>query len=95
MADKFPFGSRRGAIKAAPNDFARCVLLGNLGALFLSAGKLNEALATLHHSIEMGIQIGSIAKSNTAGGAISLLDTKSRFRIRMCRGWKGAMECVI
>ena len=51
----------------SPNVFATSLLLGNLGALLLSAGQLQGALQELEKAIQLGIQIGSTAQANTAG----------------------------
>ena len=62
----------RGAIAVSPNIFATSVLMGNLGALLLSAGQLREALQELEKAIQLGIQIGSTAQANTAGKKLAL-----------------------
>lgn len=57
----------RGAIRASPNELAASTLMGNLGALLMSGGRMQEALEQLDESISLGTSLGDMSLANVAG----------------------------
>jgi len=59
--------SCRAAIKASPNQFVASTLTGNLGALLMSGGRMQEALDQLDDCIAVSATLGEQAASSVAG----------------------------
>jgi hypothetical protein len=61
----------RVAIKTSPNKLVASTLMGNLGALLMSGGRMQEALEQLDESISLGSSLGDMSLANVAGMCIT------------------------